>query len=57
MKSLDRLDSIGMPFPNAFFRLIDSACEKAIQQGALIEIVHENKRLSDSGGIRGFLRY
>lgn len=37
--------------------LIDSACEKAIQQGALIEIVHENKRLSDSGGIGAFLRY
>lgn len=37
--------------------IVDSACERAIQQGALIEVVDENKRLSESGGIGAFLRY
>ncbi|MDI6802098.1 MAG: Vms1/Ankzf1 family peptidyl-tRNA hydrolase [Thermodesulfovibrionales bacterium] len=37
--------------------LVDMAGEKAIQQGALIEVVSENKKLLDAGGIGAFLRF
>ena len=37
--------------------MVNLAGEKAIQQGALIEIVSENKKLLDAGGIGAFLRF
>ncbi len=37
--------------------IVDSACEKAIQQGALVEIVTENNDLAGYGNIGAFLRY
>lgn len=37
--------------------MVDLAAQKAIQQGALIEVVGENKDLSDAGGIGAFLRF
>ncbi|GAB4416369.1 MAG: Vms1/Ankzf1 family peptidyl-tRNA hydrolase [Thermodesulfovibrionales bacterium] len=37
--------------------IVDLAGERAIQQGALIEVVTENKRLSNAGGIGAFLRF
>jgi len=37
--------------------IVDLAGERAIQQGALVEVVLENKRLSDAGGIGAFLRF
>ncbi|MFN3480490.1 MAG: Vms1/Ankzf1 family peptidyl-tRNA hydrolase [Thermodesulfovibrionales bacterium] len=37
--------------------IVDSACEKAIQQGALIEVIAENKELAKYGSIGAFLRY
>jgi len=37
--------------------IVDSACEKAIQQNALVEVVEENKRLAEYGSIGAFLRY
>lgn len=37
--------------------IVDLAGEKSIQQGALVEVVIENKRLQDVGGIGAFLRF
>lgn len=37
--------------------IVDLACEKAIQQGALVEVVTENKGLAEYGSIGAFLRY
>lgn len=37
--------------------MIDLAGEKAIRQGALIEVVSENKKLLDATGIGAFLRF
>lgn len=37
--------------------IVDSACEKAIQQGALIEVIAESKELAKYGSIGAFLRY
>lgn len=37
--------------------MVDLIVQKSIQQGALIEVVTENKTLSDAGGIGAFLRY
>jgi len=37
--------------------LVDLAAEKAVQQGALVEVVTKNKKLLDAGGIGAFLRY
>lgn len=37
--------------------IVDSVCEKAIQQDALIEVVEENKKLAHYGNIGAFLRY
>ncbi len=37
--------------------VVDTAGEKAIQQGALIEVVTENRKLKDAGGIGAFLRF
>ncbi len=37
--------------------MVDLAAQKAIQQGALLEVVTENKDLSDAGGIGAFLRF
>lgn len=37
--------------------IVDLAGEKAIQQGALVEVVTENKRLQDAGGIGAFVRF
>lgn len=37
--------------------IVDMAGEKAIQQGALVEVVAENKMLQDAGGIGAFLRF
>lgn len=37
--------------------MVDLAAQKSIQQGALIEVVTENKSLLDAGGIGAFLRF
>jgi peptide chain release factor subunit 1 len=37
--------------------MIDLAGEKAVQQGALIEVVSESKELLEAGGIGAFLRF
>jgi peptide chain release factor subunit 1 len=37
--------------------IIDLAAEKAVQQGAIIEIVTESKKLLDAGGIGAILRF
>lgn len=37
--------------------IIDMAGQKAIQQGALIEVIDKNKKLLNAGGIGAFLRY
>jgi peptide chain release factor subunit 1 len=37
--------------------MIDLAAEKAVQQGAIIEIVTESKKLLDAGGIGAILRF
>jgi len=37
--------------------MVDLAVQKSIQQGALIEVVSENKSLSEAGGIGAFLRF
>lgn len=37
--------------------IIDLAGEKALQQGALVEVVADNKKLQDAGGIGAFLRF
>jgi len=37
--------------------IVSLAGEKAIQQGALVEVVAENKKLQDAGGIGAFLRF
>ncbi len=37
--------------------IVDLAGEKAVQQGALVEVVIENNKLLDTGGIGAFLRY
>ncbi|MDI6889726.1 MAG: Vms1/Ankzf1 family peptidyl-tRNA hydrolase [Thermodesulfovibrionales bacterium] len=37
--------------------IVDLAGEKAIGQGALVEVVAENKKLLDAGGIGAFLRF
>ncbi len=36
---------------------VELAAQKAIQQGALIEVISENKDLLDAGGIGAFLRF
>jgi peptide chain release factor subunit 1 len=37
--------------------IIDMAGQKAVQQDALIEVIGENKKLLNAGGIGAFLRY
>lgn len=37
--------------------MVDLAAQKAVQQGALIEVVSESKKLLDAGGIGAFLRF
>lgn len=37
--------------------IIDIAAQKAVEQGAAVELVAENRKLSDSGGIGAFLRF
>jgi peptide subunit release factor 1 (eRF1) len=37
--------------------MVDLAGEKAIGQGALVEVVTENKKLQEAGGIGAFLRF
>jgi peptide chain release factor subunit 1 len=37
--------------------MVDLAGQKAIQQNALVEVVSENKKLMDAGGIGAFLRF
>lgn len=37
--------------------IIDIASQKAVEQGAIVEVVAENRKLSDSGGIGAFLRF
>jgi len=37
--------------------IVNLAGEKAIQQGALVEVVTENKKLQEAGGIGAFLRF
>ncbi|MBI5026535.1 MAG: hypothetical protein HZC12_07400 [Nitrospirae bacterium] len=37
--------------------LIDFAVQKAVEQGALIEVVTDSKKLADAGGIGAFLRF
>jgi len=37
--------------------IVDLAGEKAIGQGALVEVIAENKKLQDAGGIGAFLRF
>lgn len=57
--SVQRVDSC--PFCNGKMELVDYmvdlAGEKAIQQNAFIEVVSENKKLMDAGGIGAFLRF
>jgi len=37
--------------------LVDMAGQRAVEQGAMIEVIAENKELSDAGGIGAFLRF
>jgi hypothetical protein len=37
--------------------VVDLAGEKAIGQGALIEVLTDNKKLKEAGGIGAFLRF
>jgi len=37
--------------------IVDLAGEKAIQQGALVVVIRENKKLTEAGGIGAFLRF
>ncbi len=37
--------------------VVDMAAQKAVQQGALVEVVEENKKLEDAGGIGALLRF
>ena len=37
--------------------LVDMIAQKAIEQGAGIEVAYENRKLKDAGGIGAFLRY
>ncbi len=37
--------------------MIEIAAQKSIQQGALIEVIEENEKLSKAGGIGAFLRF
>lgn len=37
--------------------MVDLAAQKAVQQGALIEVINENKDLQAAGGIGAFLRF
>ena len=37
--------------------IVDLAAQKAVEQGAVVEIVGKNKRLQDSGNIGAFLRF
>jgi peptide chain release factor subunit 1 len=42
---------------DAVDNVVDTAGEKAIQQGALVDVVSENKKLREAGGIGAFLRF
>lgn len=57
--SVQKIDSC--PFCNSRMEavdyMVDLACQKAIQQNALIEVVSESKKLLDAGGIGAFLRF
>ena len=37
--------------------IIDAAAQKAVEQGATVEVVAEDKRLADAGGVGAFLRF
>ena len=37
--------------------IVDMAVEKAVEQGASVDVVSENKKLEEAGGIGAFLRY
>lgn len=37
--------------------LVDLAAQRAVEQGALIEVISDNKKLSDAGSIGAFLRF
>lgn len=37
--------------------IVDMAAQKAVEQGSIIEVVAENRKLSESGGIGAFLRF
>jgi len=37
--------------------LVDLAAQKAVEKGAMVKVVTENKELSDAGGIGAFLRF
>ena len=37
--------------------IVDLVAQKAVEQGAMVEVVSENKKLEESGSIGAFLRF
>jgi peptide subunit release factor 1 (eRF1) len=37
--------------------IVDLAAQKAVEQGAFVEVTDENKKLKESGSIGAFLRF